>query len=66
MMGGIIGSLVVYANYINAIDVQEGGRHVRTVPGTASMFATYAVSANNVALREKILNFAIAFSSWTT
>lgn len=37
---------VVYANYKSAIDVYEGGRHLRTVPGysetaTAGIFCTY-------------------------
>ena len=37
---------VVYANYKSAIDVFEGGRHLRTVPGysetaTAGIFCTY-------------------------
>lgn len=44
LMGAITGALIVYANYINAIDVVEGGRHIRTVPGTANLFSTYAVS----------------------
>ena len=44
LMGALVGSLIVYANYINAIDVVEGGRHIRTVPGTANLFSTYAVS----------------------
>ena len=44
LFGGFFGSLVVYANYIDAIDIQEGGRHIRTTPGTAGLFATFAVS----------------------
>lgn len=43
-MGGIVGAGITYANYIHAIDLFEGGRHIRTVPGTASLFGTYAVS----------------------
>ena len=43
LMGGLCGAGIVYANYIHAIDLVEGGRHIRTVPGTASLFATYAV-----------------------
>ena len=43
LMGGICGSGIAYANYIHAIDLYEGGRHIRTVPGTASLFSTYAV-----------------------
>jgi len=42
VMGGLCGAGIVYANYIHAIDIVEGGRHIRTVPGTASLFSTYA------------------------
>ena len=42
-MGGLCGAGIIYANYIHAIDLVEGGRHIRTVPGTASLFSTYAV-----------------------
>ena len=43
-MGALCGAALTYANYIHPIDIVEGGRHIRTVPGTASLFATYAVS----------------------
>ena len=43
LMGGLCGAGIVYANYIHAIDLVEGGRHIRTVPGTAGLFSTYAV-----------------------
>jgi len=43
VMGGVVGTGLVYANYIHAIDLFEGGRHIRT-QATASLFATYAVS----------------------
>ncbi|KAJ3529813.1 hypothetical protein NM688_g7800 [Phlebia brevispora] len=43
LMGALCGAGVAYANYIHAIDIYEGGRHIRTVPGTASMFSTYAL-----------------------
>jgi len=42
-MGGLCGAGVIYANYIHAIDIVEGGRGIRTVPGTAGLFATYAL-----------------------
>lgn len=42
-MGALCGAGVIYANYIHAIDIYEGGRHIRTVPGTASLFSTYAL-----------------------
>jgi aquaglyceroporin related protein len=43
MLGGFVGSGIVYANYISAIDYYEGG--LRTVPpaekATAGIFCTY-------------------------
>ena len=50
LMGGLCGAGIVYANYIHAIDLVEGGRHIRTVPGTASLFSTYAVGAICIAV----------------
>lgn len=44
VMGGLCGAGVIYANYVHAIDLYEGGRGIRTVPGTASLFSVYAVS----------------------
>ncbi|KAJ7643934.1 major intrinsic protein superfamily membrane channel protein [Roridomyces roridus] len=41
ILGGLVGAGLVYANYIHAIDIFEGGRHVRTLD-TASLFSTYA------------------------
>jgi len=43
VMGGVVGGGIVYANYFHAIDIFEGGRGIRTVPGTASLFSTYAL-----------------------
>jgi aquaglyceroporin related protein len=43
VLGGIFGSAIVYGNYINAINIFEGGNDIRT-QATASLFATYAVS----------------------
>jgi aquaglyceroporin related protein len=43
VMGGLCGAAMVYANYFHAIDLFEGGRGIRTVPGTASIFSTYAL-----------------------
>jgi glycerol uptake facilitator-like aquaporin len=44
-LGGFVGSGIVYANYISAIDWFEGGRGIRTVPpapkATAGIFCTY-------------------------
>ncbi len=47
LMGGICGGGIVYANYIHAIDIVEGGRDIRTL-STAGIFSTYAVSENNL------------------
>lgn len=43
VMGGLCGAGIIYANYIHAIDIVEGGRNIRTVPGTAGLFSTYAL-----------------------
>ena len=44
-LGGFVGSGIVYANYISAIDWYEGGPGIRTVPpaprATAGIFCTY-------------------------
>lgn len=42
LLGGLVGSALVYANYIHAIDIVEGGRHIRTL-ATAGLFSTYAL-----------------------
>ena len=44
LLGGIVGAGLVYVNYIHAIDIVEGGRHIRTL-NTAALFATYAVGS---------------------
>jgi aquaglyceroporin related protein len=45
ILGGFVGSGIVYANYISGIDYFEGGHGIRTVPpnptATAGIFATY-------------------------
>ncbi len=46
VLGAMCAAGVVYANYKSAIDVFEGGAHIRTVPGysetaTAGIFCTY-------------------------
>nr|VWO98413.1 A necrosis toxin (Ptr necrosis toxin) (ToxA) (Toxin A) [Ganoderma boninense] len=43
VLGGLCGAAVIYGNYIHAIDLVEGGRDIRTVPGTAGLFGTYAL-----------------------
>jgi len=42
VLGGILGSAIVYGNYVNAINIFEGGNDIRT-QATASLFATYAL-----------------------
>ncbi|KAF8583663.1 aquaporin [Ramaria rubella] len=41
LMGALCGAACIYANYFHAINLAEGGRGIRTVPGTAGLFATY-------------------------
>ena len=43
VLGALFGSAIVYGNYINAINIFEGGNDIRT-QATASLIATYAVS----------------------
>ncbi|CAE6413772.1 unnamed protein product [Rhizoctonia solani] len=43
VLGACTGAGLVYANYHRAIDIFEGGPGVRTVPGSASLFATFAM-----------------------
>ena len=44
LFGAWLGALLVYANYFHAIDIFEGGKGIRTTPGTASFFGVYTVS----------------------
>ena len=46
-LGAFVAAAIIYGNYLGAIDIVEGGRGIRTVPGTASLFATYAVSSES-------------------
>jgi len=43
MLGSVVGSALIYAQYIHAIDLFEGGRDVRT-RATAAIFAPYPVN----------------------
>lgn len=48
LIGAMLGAVVVYANYVSAIDLLEGGAGLRTVSpdsatSTAGIFATYPV-----------------------
>lgn len=43
VMGGVVGAALTYAQYIHAIDIFEGGRHIRT-QATAGLFSSFAVS----------------------
>jgi aquaglyceroporin related protein len=42
VLGGVLGSAIVYGNYVNAIDIFEGGHNIRT-RATGGLFATYAL-----------------------
>ncbi|KAI0030967.1 aquaporin [Vararia minispora EC-137] len=64
LIGALVGALVVYGNYARAIDLAEGGAGVRSVPGTASLFAAYAldyVPSANCFFDEFIGTFALVF-----
>ncbi|KAG9085689.1 hypothetical protein FS749_004230 [Ceratobasidium sp. UAMH 11750] len=41
VLGGLTGAGLVFANYHRAIDLFEGGPGMRSVPGTAGLFATF-------------------------
>lgn len=43
LLGAMLAAMVVYANYISAIDLLEGAPGVRTIDGTAGIFSTYPV-----------------------
>ena len=70
LMGGIAGAAIVYGNYYHAIDIFEGGSGVRTVPGTAGLFTTFAVChfRNRLGLANLyiITDLHSQMSSWTT
>ena len=42
-LGAFCGAAFIYGNYLGAINAVEGGGGIRTVPGTAALFGTYAV-----------------------
>ena len=44
LLGGIIEAGLIYVNYIHAIDIVEGIRHIRTL-NTAGLLATYAIGS---------------------
>lgn len=49
ILGAMLGAIVVYANYVSAIDLLEGGPGIRTVgidsaTSTAGVFSTYPVA----------------------
>jgi aquaglyceroporin related protein len=67
LLGAFFGSLFVYANYFHAIDLFEGGNGVRTVPGTASLFASYAapyMSSANCFFDEFLGTFLLLMVVW--
>ncbi|KAJ7134840.1 major intrinsic protein superfamily membrane channel protein [Mycena epipterygia] len=41
-LGAFVGTALIYANYYHAINIFEGGPHIRTL-STASLFSTYAL-----------------------
>ncbi|KAH9067500.1 aquaporin [Lactarius vividus] len=67
LIGAFFGSLFVYANYSHAIDLFEGGKGIRTVPGTASLFTSYAapyMPAANCFFDEFFATFLLLIAVW--
>lgn len=60
VLGAFFGSLFVYADYFSAINIFEGGDGIRTVPGSASLFASYAVSFRLVVLIKRPQLYSLA------
>ncbi|KAI9441763.1 aquaporin [Lactarius indigo] len=59
--------LFVYANYSHAIDLFEGGKGIRTVPGTASLFTSYAapyMPSANCFFDEFFATFLLLIAVW--
>ncbi|KAH8980765.1 aquaporin [Lactarius hatsudake] len=67
LFGAFFGSLFVYANYSHAIDLFEGGKGIRTVPGSASLFTSYAapyMPAANCFFDEFFATFLLLIVVW--
>ncbi|KAF5341434.1 hypothetical protein D9758_014749 [Tetrapyrgos nigripes] len=60
VLGGIVGAGLIYANYIHAIDIIEGGRGIRTL-STAGIFSTFAAGyeTNGCAFFSEFLTTAL-------
>ena len=56
LMGAFVGSGLVFANYMHAIHIYDPGK---TVPGTASLFSTYAVSTLRFVRMKNIKSFLL-------
>ncbi|KAI0313686.1 aquaporin-like protein [Amylostereum chailletii] len=62
LFGAWFGAIIVYANYFHAIDIVEGGQGVRTIAGTAGLFALYTpeyVPAANAFFNEFLCSFLL-------
>ncbi|TFY80640.1 hypothetical protein EWM64_g3373 [Hericium alpestre] len=44
LIGALVAALIVFGNYFHAIDIFEGGKGIRTTPGTASLFSVYSLA----------------------
>ena len=55
LFGGFCGAGIVYANYYHAINVYEGGSHIRTIFGTGNLFGTYAVCSTDLCWRSMLI-----------
>lgn len=47
LLGALVGAAIVYGNYVRAIDIFEGGRHIRTL-ATAGIFGTVPVCTRSL------------------
>ena len=47
LLGALCGAAIVYGNYVDAINIVEGGQHIRTLK-TAGLFGTTPVSKSSI------------------
>jgi len=65
LLGGIVGAGIVYGNYLYAIDIYEGGRHIRTLK-TAGFFGTVPVSMHILFSFSFVTGLLLSSFSWIT
>jgi len=47
LLGALCGAAIVYGNYVDAINIVEGGQHIRTLK-TADLFGTIPGSTSSI------------------